>query len=447
MSKRLRTYAALVSALGLIVLGGCAHDPGASVATESDGVAPESAAESSPSGEAPPAPAVVEATPLPHDGAVEDAIRVQTEDIRPTDVPAEVTGPEVAEGAEPVRPTEEQIMQQYRIGASDVLQFRSFDDITLDTSVTVRHDGYISLPWIPDLKVGGLTREEATNVVREAYQELYFEAEVSLQITEAISQSFTVTGDVTRPGAFPYLKPINLLDAIVAAGSLRVNQRGGDSFVGGQGQLVKAIIIRGEGEDRTPMVYDLRNLDKAGSHATQTPVLPGDTVFIPEGLNLVYILGAVGRPGIQPLTENMTLLQVMAASGGFNESGGRLKQVVLMREVSDKETEVRLINVKEILRSGGDFPMMPGDILYVPRKRLVTLGEFISRSTQLVSPIMGVTSQAMGLYTQAYDVFYAEERVDLLYNSDNVSQARTNLQLLEAIRNIGDVAGGINGSN
>src|SRR5690606_32819592 len=156
-------------------------------------------------------------------------------------------------------------------------------------------------------------------------------------------------------------------------------------------------------------------------------------VFIPEGLNLVYILGAVGRPGIQPLTEGMTMLQVMAAANGFNESVGRLKQVVLMREINKDQTEIKLIDVRTMLKEGGDFRMMPGDILYVPRKRLITLGEFISRSTALVTPIMGVTSQAMGLYTQAYDVFYTEERIDLLYNSDNSSQLQTNLQLLDAI--------------
>jgi len=328
-----------------------------------------------------------------------------------------------------------------------VLEFRSFDDETLNTSVIVRHDGNISLPWIPDLKVGGLTREEATAVVREAYQELYFEAEVSLQVTEAASKKFTVMGDVNRPGEFPYTRPITLLDAIVAAGSLRVNQRGGDSFVGGQGQLVQALIIRGEGEARTSTVYDLRKLDAPGAHASQTPVLPSDTVVIPEGLNLVYVLGAVGRPGIQPLSEGMTLLQVMAAAAGFNETAGRMKQVVLMRQVSETETDIRLINVKEILKHGGDFPMVPGDIIYVPRKRLVTIGEFISQSTQLVTPIMGVMSQAMGLYTQAYDVFYAEERIDLLYGDNNLNQSQVNLQLLEALRNIGEVAGGLQGGN
>lgn len=450
----------LVTALGLIVLGGCAHDPAATpegaLATAPAAPAGEVTATPLPAETAPAAAGasataapevVVEAIPVPKGGPVEEAVRVQTDAIRPN-TPTEgapVDGA-VTDQAPPPLPTEEEIMSQYRIGPSDVLQFKSFDDATLDTAVTVRLDGYISLPWIPDIKVGGMTRDEATAKVREAYKALYYEAEVSLQITEAVSKTYTVTGDVTRPAEFPYLKPITLLDAIVAAGSLRVNQRGGDSFVGGQGQLVKAIIIRGTGDARTATEYDLRNLDQGGAHETQTPVLPGDTIFIPEGLNLVYVLGAVGRPGIQPLTDGMTMLQVMAAVNGFDESSGRLKQVVLMREVNKDQTEVKLIDVKEMLKTGADIVMMPGDIIYVPRKRLVTLGEFISRSTALVSPIMGVTSQAMGLYTQAYDVFYADERIDLLYNSNNSSQIQTNLQLLEAIRNIGTVANGLNGA-
>lgn len=445
----------LVTALGLLALGGCAHDPDATpeAALASESSAPESTVAETPlPAEAAPPPKeaaavaspelVVEAVTVPKGGAVQEAVRVQTDAIRPADIPAGVIVDGAVTGeASQALPTEAEIMAQYRIGATDVLDFKSFDDATLNTSVIVRHDGFVSLPWISDLKLGGLTREEATAKVREAYQALYFEAEVSLQITEAMSKTFTVTGDVTKPAEYPYVKPINLLDAIVAAGSLRVNQRGGDSFVGGQGQLVKAIIIRGEGESRSSTEYDLRNLDRAGFHETQTPVLPGDTVFIPEGLNLVYVLGAVGRPGIQPLSEGMTMLQVLAAVDGFNESVARLKQVVLMREVNEDQTEVQLIDIKTILKKGGDFPLIPGDVIYVPRKRLISLGEFISRSTALVTPIISVTSQAMGLYTQAFDVYYADERADLLYNSDQSSQLQTNLQLLDAIRTIGSVAG------
>ncbi|MBX3180658.1 MAG: SLBB domain-containing protein [Candidatus Hydrogenedentes bacterium] len=367
---------------------------------------------------------------------IQEAVRVPSSEVRPEDPPAEPLEP-----VEPL-PTAEAVDAMYRIGATDVLGFRSFDDETINSTVVVRHDGMISLPWIPDVRVGGLTREAATEVVREAYQELYYEAEVSLQIIDATSKTFTVTGDVNRAAEYPYLKPLTLLDAIIAAGGLRVNQRGGDSFVGGQGQLVKAFIIRGEGEERLVTSYDLRNLEKSGAHNAQTPVLPGDIIYIPEGINLVYVLGAVGRPGIQPLSEGMTLLQLLAASGGVNESIGRMKQLVLIREIDDAQTEVQLIDLTAMLKQGADMLMQPGDVVYVPRKRLVTLGEFIGRATGLVTPIMGVTSQAMGLYTQAFDVYYADDRADLLYRSNQSNQLQTNLQLLEAIRQVGRAAEG-----
>ena len=261
-----------------------------------------------------------------------------------------------------------------------------------------------------------------------------------------MSKTYMVTGEVARPAEFPYLKPITLLDAIVAAGGLRINQRGGDSFVGGQGQLVQAVIIRGTGDDRTPTVYDLRNMDRPGAHASQTPVLPGDTVVVPEGMNLVYVLGAVGRPGIQPLSFGMTMLQFLASVGGINENIARMKQIVLIREVDGANSEIQLIDIRAMLRTGQDMLVQPGDIIYVPQKRLVNLATLINNSIGIVSPIMSITGQAMGLYTQAYDAFYADERIDLLYNSENSSQIQTNLQLLEAIRNIGNVAGGIGGT-
>lgn len=426
MRNPLRNVVAAVAASCVCVLAGCAHDS----ATGAGAAAPAAGGMKS--------------------GVVEDVVRVPTEEVMPEGAPRVMEVSDAVDG--PVAPTvaemtDEDIMSLYSIGPADVLEFRSFDDDSLNTSVVVRHDGMISLPWIPDLKVGGHTRDEATAIVQEAYQKLYYEAEVSLQITTAASKTYLVMGDVNQPAEFPYTKPVSLLEAIISAGGLRVNQRGGDSFVGGQGQLVKAYIIRGLGDERTSMQFDLRNLEKGGRHDTETLVLPGDTIYIPEGLNLVYVLGAVGRQGIQPLTDNMTLLQLLASVSGFDESSGRLKQVVLIRQIDETQTEVQLLNVKEMLKTGSDFLMQPGDILYVPRKKLLTLGEFITRATGVVTPIMGVTSQAMGLYTQAFDFYYAKDRADLLYNSDMSNQLQTNLQLLEAVRQIGTAANTLTGTN
>lgn len=448
----------LVPALGLLVLGGCAHNPDVApeAALGSESAAPAPAAgvteKSLPASDVPVAVAeaapaaaageiAAQPVPVPEGGPVQEVLRVQTDAIMPENLAEGVHVDGAVTGTTPPPlPTDEEIMAQYRIGPTDVLDFKSFDDATLNTAVTVRHDGYVSLPWIPDIKLGGLTREEATAKVREAYQALYFEAEVSLQITEAKSKTYMVTGEVAKPAEFPYLKPITLLDAIVAAGGLRINQRGGDSYVGGQGQLVQAVIIRGTGDERTPTVYDLRNMDQPGAHPSQTPVLPGDTVVVPEGMNLVYVLGAVGRPGIQPLSYGMTMLQFLASVGGINENIARMKQIVLIREVDGSNSEIKLIDIRTMLRTGQDMLVQPGDIIYVPQKRLVNLATLINNSIGIVSPIINITSQAMGLYTQAYDAFYADERIDLLYNSENSSQLQTNLQLLEAIRTVGEAA-------
>jgi protein involved in polysaccharide export with SLBB domain len=329
----------------------------------------------------------------------------------------------------------------YRIGAGDSLGFRSFDDPSLNTNVIVRHDGYVSLPWVPDVRVAGLTRTEATLLLKEAYSELYYDPEVSLTILDASSQSYMVIGDVQRPAEYPYTRPITLLQGITNAGGLRINQRGGDTFVGGQGQLVKAFIIRNEMDDRQVFEYDLRSLQEPGRHVADTPVLPGDIVYIPEGINLVYVLGEINRQAIIPLLDGMTLLQLIANSGGLRESTARLNQVILMREMSDGSRQVMLINVRQMLSTGEDFLMEPGDIVYFPRRRMTNLQEFVGRITGTISPALNLASQTMRLYTQAYDTYYTKERFDRLFRDDPGLGAGTTLGTLQTLRDLSAVTG------
>src|SRR5690606_36156393 len=104
------------------------------------------------------------------------------------------------------------------------------------------------------------------------------------------------------PAQYPYVRPISLLDAINIAGGKRVNTRGGDSFVGGQGQLIKALIIRNTELGRQVGEFDLKDLEKPGPHQSEALVYPGDLVYVPEGINLVYVMGELRNPGVFELT-------------------------------------------------------------------------------------------------------------------------------------------------
>lgn len=314
----------------------------------------------------------------------------------------------------------------YRIGPNDVLAFRSFDDESLSGEIVVRYDGCISLPLVPDIKVSGTTREEAVDAVKKAYGAFFQEPQVSLAILQAKSKTFSVMGEVSMPGEYPYLKPVTLLECINAAGGMRVNVRGGDSMVGSQGQLVKGLIIRHSGDKRDVIECDLRKLTQPGAHAGDTPVFPGDVVYVPENMNLVYVLGEVRNPGVFALSEGMTLMKLLARANSFNESTARMHQIVLTRTVSETDTKIMLINLREIMKTGKDIALMPGDIVYLPRKPMVNLRDYVTRITGTVQPVLS-------LYTQAWNAYYAKWQWDnIVKNAGADSTATSDLATIQA---------------
>jgi protein involved in polysaccharide export with SLBB domain len=356
----------------------------------------------------------IETTRL-HGFSAKDVEKVSTERL------AAFLGPEAISAAVAAHPATAGY-GDYVIDAGDELEFVSFDEATLSReAVIVRYDGYISLPRVSDLKVSGLTRAAAEDLIRKAYGAIYKDPEVSLAVTKTVSKSYVVTGDVATPGRYPYARETSLWDAINLAGGLRMRSSGTNSggFVGITGQITKAFVIRRIDGERKVLPFDLRGLGKPGDYQGDTPVYYGDVVYVPEGVNLVYLLGESRSPVIVELTEGMTLLQMLALSGGFDASTAKLSSIILLRDTGENTTDLHRVDLREILKGKQpDLPLQPGDTVYIPRKGLLRLQEFVARFTGSISPILG-------LYTQAVDAAYAlslnRETLNALEDSNNVS--------------------------
>ncbi|MCC6142761.1 MAG: SLBB domain-containing protein [Candidatus Hydrogenedentes bacterium] len=352
--------------------------------------------------------------------AIDRGNEMQVTDPAPADAPGPRTVDVHVEAAR---------VDDYLIGAGDVLEFQSFNDETLTRPLTVRFDGYISLPLIPDQRVAGLSREDAERQVRQAYTRVFRDPQLALVVQTTASKTFTVMGDVERPAHYPYLKTYTLLEAITEAGGLR-NRSASSSvggFIGVTGQLTKAYIIRREAGERQVYEYDLRHLGRPGYHASEAPVFPGDLVYVPPGTNLVYVLGESRNPVIVELTEGMTMLQMLALSGGFNASTAQLRNVILIREVDDQNSDILNINVRKLLKGGGRIPLQPGDIIYLPQKRLVRLQEFVSRVTGSIAPWLD-------LYQSAVSSYYARDLNQIILDS---SEQNNTLRVLGEIEQFG----------
>jgi len=369
--------------------------------------------------------------------AVQETLVVPTAELQKTEPGApQVKEAAAAEEGKAAPKTVEDMFSEYRIGPNDVLGFRFFDDETLSSEAVVRYDGCISLPLIPDVKVAGATRQEAADLLKKAYGAFFQEPQLSLAVVATNSKTFSVMGDVSMPGEYPYLRPMSLIDSLNAAGGMRIYNRGGDSFVGAQGQLVKALVIRKTGDKRDVIERDLRGFSKSGPHPSETLVFPGDIVYVPESVNLVYVLGEIRSPGVFALSEGMKLLELLARAGGFSESTARLHQVVLMRDESETTSRIMLVNVRQILKTGQDIVLVPGDVIYLPRKPLVNLRDFVARFTGTVSPVLN-------LYRQAWDTYYTKEQFDRMFERVNTGSQTGNdlLTIQQALRSIAAFSG------
>lgn len=87
----------------------------------------------------------------------------------------------------------------------------------------VDNEGYIKMPIIGRLKVGGLTKSEAENLITEKIRPYLAESENPVVTVTMASYSVSVLGEVNRPGTFQVSREkITILEALAQAGDLTI---------------------------------------------------------------------------------------------------------------------------------------------------------------------------------------------------------------------------------
>ncbi len=110
---------------------------------------------------------------------------------------------------------------RYHLQPSDVLEVHYRYSPEFDQTVTVRPDGFVSLQLIGDLKLQGLTVDEAKAAILERSVKRLRDPEVTLVLKEFEKPSIFVGGEVTNPGKFELRGLVNPLEAIALAGGFK----------------------------------------------------------------------------------------------------------------------------------------------------------------------------------------------------------------------------------
>ncbi len=159
----------------------------------------------------------------------------------------------------------------YIIGVGDVLDINVWKEGELTKTVPVRPDGMITLPLIGEIKAVGLTPVQLKDVVTADLDKVLSDPQVEVMVVSVNSLSYNVMGNVYKPGYYPLVRPITMLDAIALAGGFK-------DFA----KEKKIYILRaGANGTQQKLHFNYKQVIKGQNMGQNIMVEPHDTIVVP----------------------------------------------------------------------------------------------------------------------------------------------------------------------
>jgi polysaccharide export outer membrane protein len=350
----------------------------------------------------------------------------------------------------------------YIIGNGDLLDISVFDVPELTRELRVSQSGTIGIPLVPiRLRVAGLTEVQAEQKIAEILEAngLVSHPEVGVMVKEHKSRPITIVGAVLHPMVYEAERSVTLLEALAQAGG--VGGDAGDTIIVSRAHSGTFIEVTdpatsaknpppGSGEppeidastgaaptaevkksaapgssvfpSPTPMsqnaatppaegnpppaqnsaspsliTINLNELLETGDLRNNIVLLGGDVITVPHA-GIVYVLGAVNRPGgfvISNERTQFTTLKVLSLAGGLTKIAKLGHAVIIRKDDQGKQTETEVDLKKVLNRESEDLQLHASDILYVPDDR--------TKEVLLSAVALGV---GVGTATAIYRVAY-----------------------------------------
>jgi polysaccharide export outer membrane protein len=142
-------------------------------------------------------------------------------------------------------------------------------------------------------------------------------------------------------------------------------------------ELTKAIPVRSDGKISLPLVGEMQAAGRTPLQLEESITAklkdfitsPEVTVIVQQVNSRKYnVLGEVGKPGSFPLTASTTIMDAIAASGGFKDFAKKSGVYVLRKGPDGRETRLNF-NYKDFIKgknSSQNIRIEPNDTIIVP---------------------------------------------------------------------------------
>lgn len=260
---------------------------------------------------------------------------------------------EQAETGEPVSVEADVI--DYIVGVGDVLSVSVQDNPGFSSNFPVNDKGSIMYFMLGEIKVAGNTLPEIERTLKELLEKDYlYNPIVNISINTYGSRKVEILGGMGNPGTYYISNTTRLFDLFTTAHM--IYQKYGENMKGQMVRILRNQAFDGNAE-RNVITIDLYELLVDVNEEANIYLQSGDIIYVPSGLDFIYVVGEVKRPGSFPYNQDMTVLKAITLAGGPTNAAA-VNNAFIKRIINGKE-------VVEIKVEMVDF-LQPDDIVEVP---------------------------------------------------------------------------------
>jgi protein involved in polysaccharide export with SLBB domain len=309
----------------------------------------------------------------------------------------------------------------YEVGPNDQLNISVYGLQEFSNTLNVTPEGTIAIPDVGQLKVAGLTIEEARQKIFNAMGNSVYptlkngRSKLSVTLGTIRSIRVTIIG-ANRPGNYTVPSLATAFNALFLAG-------GPSQF----GSFREIELIR---DNKLYKKIDLYRFLVNGDQSDNVTLKDNDVIRIPSYKTRIDVEGYVKRPGYFELLDGETFRDVLKYTSGFSDSAYRAS--IHVTQFTDKELKVRDITSDNY----ADYHPQDGDYITVDKvlqrfaNRVIISGAVFRPGVYELTPGMSaedLIKKANGLTEDAY-----RGRAQIFRLNDDLSKGIVSFNALSA---------------
>jgi len=185
---------------------------------------------------------------------------------------------------------------QYKLQAEDKIEVQYRYTPEYNATAALQPDGYVSLPFVGQVKLAGLTLGQASKAIADRASDRLSDPEVEVLLRDYVKPYFVVAGEVEHPGRFELHGQVSLIEALALSGGLKSSSK-----------RTQVVLMRKTDKDTAEVrLLDVRKLMSASDITEDITIRSGDLIVVPR--NWISRVEPIVRLSEAPLSAAAALM-------------------------------------------------------------------------------------------------------------------------------------------